>query len=134
MPAFGKSSLSQRATIHPRLQLVLDEAIKSVDFTILEGHRGEAAQNAAFAAGLSKLKYPFGNHNAVPSKAADIAPYPIDWTDKATALGRFYFLMGVCKACADRLGVKVRFGFDWNRNLDPRDESFIDLDHIELDE
>jgi len=36
--------------------------------------------------------------------------------------------------CAQQLGVKVRFGMDWNRNFDPRDESFLDLPHVELDE
>lgn len=134
MNTFGKASLNQRATVHPRLQLVLDEALKSVDYTILEGHRGEVAQNVAFKSGASKLPWPKGNHNQFPSKAADVAPYPVDWKETKEAAGRFYFLMGVIKACADRLGVKVRFGFDWNRNLDPRDESFVDLDHVELDE
>jgi peptidoglycan L-alanyl-D-glutamate endopeptidase CwlK len=134
MPSFGPGSLAQRATLHPRLVLVLDAAIKLFDFTIVEGHRGKAAQNAALASGASELPWPLGNHNATPSRAADLAPYPIDWSETEKAHLRFAFLMGVIYGEARRLGVKVRFGMDWNRNLDMRDENFLDLGHVELDE
>jgi peptidoglycan L-alanyl-D-glutamate endopeptidase CwlK len=134
MPVFGPASEKQLATCHPRLVLVLREAIKYFDFTVVEGHRGKAAQNAAYAKGLSQLPWPLGNHNKLPSEAADLAPYPVDWSNKAKAHFRFMFMMGVVWVCAKQLGVKVRFGFDWNRNLDPRDESFVDLPHVELDE
>lgn len=134
MPVFGTASKAQLATCDHRLQLVLTEAIKYFDFVVVEGHRGEAAQNAAFKAGLSKLPWPKGNHNATPSRAADIAPYPVDWKDGEKPHIRFAFMMGVVLVCAKQLGIKVRFGFDWNRNLDPRDETFIDLPHVELDE
>ena len=112
---------------------MLREAIKYFDFTVVEGHRGKAAQDAAYAKGFSQVRWPNGNHNAKPSRAADIAPYPIDWSNKEAAHLRFAFLMGVVLVCAKQLGVKVRFGMDWNRNLDPRDESFLDLPHVELD-
>ena len=134
MPVFGTESKKQLATCHPRLRAVLEEAIKYTDFSIIEGHRGKVAQNTAYAKGLSKVKWPNGNHNSLPSKAADCAPYPIDWSDKTTALARFAFMSGVIFVSAKQLGVKVRFGWDWNRNLDPRDESFLDWPHVELDE
>lgn len=134
MAKFGSSSLKQRETLHPRLKRVLDEAIKYYDFTIIEGFRGRAAQEKAFAAGKSKLPWPKGNHNSFPSKAADLAPFPVDWSDRSQALVRFGILAGVIKACADRLKVKIRWGADWNRNWDPRDETFLDWGHFELDE
>lgn len=134
MPRFGAASERQLATIHPRLVLVLREAIKDFDFTVVEGHRGKAAQNAAVAKGLSQLPWPKGNHNAIPSRAADIAPWPVDWAEGEKPHLRFAFMMGVVWAAARRLGVKVRFGMDWNRNLDPRDEHFLDMPHVELDE
>lgn len=121
----------QRATLHPKLQKVLDEAIKYVDFTIVEGHRGKDAQNAAVAAGLSQLKWPKGNHNSYPSRAADIAPWPIDWKEGERPHLRFAFLMGAVYVCARDLGIRVRFGMDWNSNF-IIDESFIDLPHVEL--
>jgi peptidoglycan L-alanyl-D-glutamate endopeptidase CwlK len=134
MPVFGAASRAQLATCHPRLQLVLNEAIKHFDFSVIEGHRGEAAQNAAYAKHLSQLPWPKGNHNAVPSRAADIAPSPVDWSEGEKPHLRFAFMMGVVLVAAHLVGVKVRFGMDWNRNLDMRDESFIDMPHVELDE
>jgi peptidoglycan LD-endopeptidase CwlK len=134
MPAFGSASRAQLATCHPRLQAVLNAAVLDFDFVVVEGHRGKEAQNAAFAKGLSKLRYPLGNHNATPSRAADCAPYPVDWSDRTVAIARFGVMAGVILAHANRLGVKVRFGWDWNRNRDPRDETFLDWPHVELDE
>lgn len=134
MPTFGAASEAQLATCHPDLVRVLRRAIQYLDFSVIEGHRGQAAQDAAFAKGLSKLRYPNGNHNAVPSRAADIAPFPVDWSEGEKPHLRFAFLMGVVLVAARTEGVKVRFGLDWNRNLDPRDETFLDLPHVELDE
>ena len=134
MPKFGAASLVQLATLDPRLQRVLKAAIAYFDFVVVEGHRGKEAQNAAFAKGLSKQRWPNGNHNSTPSRAADIAPFPIDWSEGERPHLRFAFMQGVVYACARQLGIKVRFGMDWNRSLDQRDESFLDLPHVELDE
>lgn len=133
MPKFGVESQRQLATCDPRLQALANEAIKYADFSILEGHRGKEAQNAAYAKGTSKLPWPKGNHNALPSRAFDFAPFPIDWSSKATALCRFTFIAGILRTVAVQQGVAIRFGWDWNRNLDPRDETFLDWGHVELD-
>lgn len=133
MPEFGESSDQQLATLHPKLQVLLSEAIKYYDFTVLEGFRGEEKQNLAFAQGKSKVRWPEGKHNKQPSEAVDLAPYPIDWDSKVSSLMRFGILAGVIKTCAEKLGIKVRWGGDWNRNFDPRDETFHDWGHFELD-
>lgn len=133
MPIFSSASEKQLATCHPDLQRLLREAIKIVDFVVVEGHRDKEAQNAAFAKGLSKLPWPRGNHNSLPSLAADIAPYPIDWSDQSRALERFVFMQGIVWATAQRLGIPIRLGIDWNRNLDMRDEKGLhDYPHVEL--
>ena len=134
MPTFSESSRAQIATCDERLQLVLNDAITYVDFTVLEGHRGQDAQDRAYAKGLSKVRWPHGKHNATPSRAVDVAPYPIDWSNRAVAIARFAFLSGVIFMCAERRGIQLRFGWDWNRNQDPRDETFLDWPHCELDE
>lgn len=134
MAVFSKSSQEQLATCDERLQRLANEAIVDADFAILEGHRGEEAQNRAFAKGASKLPWPKGNHNAKPSRAFDFSPWPIDWDSSAKATGRFMFIAGVLHAHARAHGIKIRFGWDWNRNLDPRDETFMDWGHVELDE
>ena len=81
MPVFGKASLKELSECDARLQEIANEAIKYFDFSVLEGHRNERDQNIAYAKGLSKLKWPFGNHNASPSRAMDLAPFPIDWSE-----------------------------------------------------
>lgn len=134
MPQFGIESRKQQATCDPRLIRLQNWAIQYIDHSILEGHRNKIDQDADYAKGVSKLKWPNGNHNKLPSRAFDFSPFPIDWGNKATALGRFMLVAGVYLAGAKILGIKIRFGWDWNRNLDPRDESFLDWGHIELDE
>lgn len=137
MPSFGRTSLINRATLHPKLQQVLDSAIKDVDFVIDCGIRGQVAQDAAFAAHLSEKKWPNGNHNGrkednyTISRAADIVPYPVDWKEGERPHLRFAFMMGCVYAHAKRLGIRVRFGMDWNQNFIV-DEKFIDLPHVEL--
>ena len=79
MPKFSKISKERLATCHPDLQAVCNELIKQYDFSVLEGYRGEQAQNAAYRKGTSQVKYPHSAHNKTPSLAVDIAPYPIDW-------------------------------------------------------
>ena len=134
MPTFGSESQKQLATCDPRLQAVLNDAIHLTDFSVIEGHRGQVAQDADYAKGVSKLRWPNGNHNKLPSRAADFAPFPIDWSNKTTALARFLFVSGVIYCSARRLGIKIRFGWDWSRNLDPRGETFLDWGHVEIDE
>ncbi len=128
MATFGYSSLKQLDTLHPDLKKVLLEAVKTSNFTILEGHRGEAAQNKAFDEGKSKKRWPEGNHNSLPSKAADCAPYPVNWNDTA----RFFVMIGHIQSAAIRLGINIRVGADWDSDGNFIEETFPDLPHIEL--
>ena len=138
MPEFDANSLKHFRTLCPELQEILFEAIQTISFRILEGHRDEASQNKAYAEGRSKLKWPNGNHNKFPSDAVDLIPastQPGDtysWKD-VVAFGR---LMGYIQAIADRSGVKLRFGLDWDGDWrtvgqDP-DEKFLDAPHVEV--
>ena len=79
MPRFGKSSKKRLLTCDKRLQDVFNEVIKYVDCSVLEGHRGEERQNKLKEEGKSKVSYPKGRHNASPSRAVDVVPYPVDW-------------------------------------------------------
>jgi len=124
MPAFGKRSLDCLSTCHPDIQRLMHEAIRTatpdLDFAVICGHRSKADQNAAVAAGNSKTPWPRSRHNTMPSEAADIVPYPIDWNDTA----RFRKLAAHVKATADRLGIAVEWGGDW--------KSFVDMPHWQL--
>jgi peptidoglycan L-alanyl-D-glutamate endopeptidase CwlK len=138
MPEFSEGSKQKLVTCDKRLQDVLNEVIKNINFTVLEGHRGQEEQEDAFARGASKLHYPFGKHNQIPSRAVDIAPWyidtkeHIDWKD-VVAFGR---LMGYIQHVAEVMGIRLRFGLDWDGDWHTAgmdsDETFRDAPHVEL--
>lgn len=128
MPVFSNASKEQLATLDPRLAIVLLEAIKVIDFKIIEGHRGKTAQDKAFQEGKSKVRWPNGKHNRRPSLAVDIAPWPIDWKDTE----RFVLFCGVIIGIGAMMGVKLRWGGDWDSDWQVKDERFRDYGHLEL--
>ncbi len=135
MPNFSAHSLSELATCHPELQLLFNEVIKYFDCVVLQGHRNQEDKEKAFASGNTKLHYPDGNHNKIPSMAADVAPWPLDWSNN----NRFFWFAGFVMGVAERLlqegkmTLKVRYGGDWNMNYNIDDEKGLrDLVHFEL--
>ena len=128
MPRFGKRSISRLKTCDQKLQELFYEVVKHFDCSIIEGHRGEERQNKAFADGKSKVKYPNGKHNQNPSIAVDVAPYPIDWSDR----DRFHYFGGFVLGVAKEMGMNIRWGGDWNQDTETKDNKFDDLVHFEI--
>jgi peptidoglycan LD-endopeptidase CwlK len=110
VPKFGKASQKQLATAHPDLQALFNEVIKTVDCAVLCGFRDQEQQNKEYDEGDSKLKWPKSKHNKKPALAVDVVPYPVDWKNEK----RFYHFAGYVQAVADRLGIKVKWGIDWD--------------------
>lgn len=130
MYKFGKSSLKRLETCDPRLQEILNEAIKEIDFSVLCGHRNEEDQNKAVKGGFSKVKYPNSKHNSYPSKAVDCAKYPLRWEN----LDDFKELAAVILRIAKEKGYKVRWGADWNMDGKTSDERFLDYPHFQIED
>lgn len=128
MPKFSSRSTKRLETCDARLQKIFKKVIEGFDCTILEGHRGEEKQNAAFKKGNSKLKYPNGKHNSIPSVAVDVIPYPIDWEDRE----RMSYFAGYVIGCAKSMGITLRWGGDWDMDTKVKDNKFDDLVHFEL--
>ena len=128
MPKFGSSSRRRLATCHEDLQEIFEEVVKIFDCSVLCGHRGEEAQNEAYEKGNSKVKFPNGRHNASPSNAVDVTPYPVDWKD----LDRMNYFAGIVKGIAHMKGIPIRWGGDWNDNTQINDQNFNDLVHFEI--
>jgi peptidoglycan L-alanyl-D-glutamate endopeptidase CwlK len=122
----------QYKTLHPDLQKVCDESIKYYDFVISEGFRGKDAQNAAYNKGASQKQWPNGEHNHMPSTAMDCYPWPVDWSDAEKNTQRTVLMAGIMLGVAHMLGIKLRWGGDWNQDGDTRDEHFRDYGHLEL--
>ena len=130
MPKFGRSSKQRLETCHEDLQEIFNEVIKYFDCSVLCGHRGEEDQNKAVASGNSKVAWPNGRHNANPSNAVDVAPYPIDWEDRE----RMTYFAGMVMGIAKVRGIPLRWGGDWNSDTNLKDNNFDDLPHFELRE
>lgn len=128
MPQFGTESKRHLATLDPQLQRLMNEAIKYVDFSITCGFRNQADQHKAFVEGKSKLDWPNGEHNKNPSRAVDIAPYPIDWNDTET----FTYLAGIIKGISLIMNISITCGIDWDGDLVVKEHSFKDRPHIQL--
>lgn len=134
MPRFSKDSVSKLSTCHHELQVLFYEVIKHFDCTVIVGFRNEEQQEKAFKEGNTKLHWPNGNHNKLPSMAVDVSPFPIDWGNSR----RFYwfagYVMGIAQKLKDegKMTMSVRYGGDWNQDYEISDNKFNDLVHFEL--
>lgn len=132
MAKFGSVSTSRLATCAPPLIAICEKAIIFVNFSVLCGHRNEEEQDEAFRMGNSTKRWPESKHNKLPSLAVDVGPYvpgiKIDWSDTAA----FARLAGYLERIADEMGVRIRWGGDWNDNFRTKDERLIDMPHLEL--
>lgn len=128
MPEYSKKSQKKLDTCHPDLQTLFTEVIKYVDCTILDGNRNKTRQNFLYNMGRSRVMYPDSKHNESPSSAIDAVPYPINWND----LSRFYYFGGIVMGIAFKMGIPIRWGGDWDRDMEVKDQNFNDLPHFEL--
>jgi peptidoglycan L-alanyl-D-glutamate endopeptidase CwlK len=72
-----------------------------------------------------------------PSQAVDVAPCPLQFPDPKSPnyqaeVRRFYYAAGYIKAVAFRLGINIRWGGDWDGDIDFSDNAFNDLPHFEI--
>ena len=134
MPLFSAESVRKLSQAHPDLQRLFYEVIKTMDCTVIEGHRDQAEQDADFAAGNSKLKWPSGKHNAFPSNAVDVMPYPIDYKN----IQRVYYFAGYVLGTAQKLKDEgkithsIRWGGNWSGSPEIKPEKFFDGAHFEV--
>ena len=126
MAGFSAGSIVRLNECHPLLQRLMKSVIKSIDFSVICGYRGEKEQDEAYQSGHSKLRWPQSKHNSNPSMAVDIVPYPIDWNN----LAAFHLLSDEVKHCweqipeSERDGYELSWGGDW--------KGFKDYPHYEL--
>lgn len=131
MPRFSQRSLSRLQSCDERLQDIMNEVIKYKDITIIEGHRSPARQAKLYKNGSSRVRV--SKHNASPSRAIDISL----WDKKINGISwkhvnEFNYLAGYVLRVADEMGVKIRWGGDWDMDDDLNDQRFNDLCHFEL--
>jgi len=124
MYKFGKRSKERLKGVDSKLVNVLNELIKIMDVTIIEGLRSKERQEQLLAQGKTKTKY--SKH--IEGKAVDLAPYPIDWNDREM----FHYMGGMLRGLGKAMGVNIRWGGDWDSDGDINDNKFDDLVHVEI--
>jgi len=127
MAILGTRSRKVLTECHPVFTLICEDLIQHIDFALIEGHRGEEAQELAFSKGLSHLHFDHSKHNKKPSDAIHAVPYPIDWEDRE----RFTFLAGMFIVTGRKYNAIIRWGGDWDQDGELRNNNFDDLAHFE---
>lgn len=126
MSAYGKTSLARLATCHPVLQTLMQKAMATcppgMDWSIICGHRGKEAQEAAVAGGFSGVHWPNGKHNATPSMAVDVAPFirgKISWfAPDFPPIAKHIKATWAAMSEEERGGHTLSWGGDWRHRVD----------------
>ena len=126
MAKFGKRSKQKLYTCDDRLIKLFEEVVKTFDCTVTQGNRSVKEQLKLYEDGKTKVK--FSKHNYIPSCAVDITPYPVDYENT----DRHYYFGGYVLAVAKNMGIKVRWGGDWDGDRETKDQTFNDLVHFEV--
>jgi peptidoglycan L-alanyl-D-glutamate endopeptidase CwlK len=140
---YGERSLGKLATVHPRLKQVAFRALdrSPYDIAIVHGWRGEDVQNALFDSRASMKRWPDSKHNRSLdidyeladqiSDALDFAPWVggrIPWDETHI----FACIAGCFFAAADELGVRLRWGGDWDTDGNTKEHKLQDWGHLEI--
>ena len=137
-------SLSQRSLnnlkgVHPDLVAVVHRAIEITeqDFIVIEGVRTQERQDELWAQGRTKpgpivtwtkdaSSHGIGKDGY--GHAVDICPFPVDWND----ISKFDAIYVAMMAAAQELGVRLRYGGDWDMDGKLRERGETDSPHFEL--
>ncbi len=130
MNLFGTKSLANLSTANSTLQGIAAEVLLIKDHSIIKGHRNQIDQDFAHKNGASKLKWPDGKHNKLPSNAIDVQTYPVPASESELREDQLY-LLGLYVGVAFALGTTLRTGADWDRDGEIADNGFDDFFHVE---
>ena len=136
--SFGKRSAEKLLTGCDEIQILAPRALRlsPYDFTVIWVWRGAEVQDGLFKTGASTKQFPDSKHNFMAdgqpsSHALDFGPWvdkKIPWKDTHI----FALIAGSFFAAGQQLGIKVRWGGDWNSNGSTKDQRLMDWGHIEV--
>lgn len=144
----GANSRANLEGVHPDLVRVIERAIalSRVDFKVIEGVRTPARQKKLFAQGRTapgpKVTWTLNsNHFVKPTTgfghAVDLLPAPYDWKlddPKSTPAmdDNFALVSAAMYQAAAELGVRIRWGANWDGDGQWREKGESDNPHFEL--
>ena len=129
----GKRTISKLKTANPKLVLLVDEVLKTLDIGVYESSRTAVRQMMMFRTGKSQIdgiRYKSKHQVTIKkplSKAIDCFPYlkghnTFDGSDKSELM--FYRMYWCFHRASVKLKIPIKWGGLW---------SFKDMPHIELD-
>ncbi len=132
----SQTSLDRLQGVNERLVILVHRALElsGVEFMVVEGLRTKQRQQQLYAQGRTtkgKIVTWTLKSKHLDGLAVDLAPIQngqIDWTD----LAKFDAMAKAMFAAAAELGIKIRWGADWNQNGRPREKGESDSPHFEL--
>lgn len=154
MNRYGSKSREHLDSADPQLQRVFEAVLPMFDHTVTCGERGKRAQ-LAVAGKTSKVTWPDSKHNnphascggrgcngcdggetreqsmklfPKGARAVDAFPHPIRWGDT----DRMRYFAGHVMGVARTLGIRLRWGGDWDQDTETNDQRFNDLGHFEI--
>lgn len=145
---FGPASQNHLAGVTPALVRVCTRALElgsciGFDFSVIDGLRTPAEAQANTAKGTSQTTH--SKHLPGPdslARAVDLRPFPIvqnglkvddaKWKYTPEILARWWVLRTLMFLAAAEQGVTLRWGGDWDGDLDMRDHAFLDAFHFEM--
>lgn len=121
MPYFNSTSKENLSHAHHDLQRLFNEVVKSYDCSVISSYRGQKEQDELYYLGLSGKLYPDSKHNAKPSLAVDVIPFPVAWKD----IEGFNKFVNFVEKTAKELNIDILNGRVWKLK---------DYPHFELKE
>lgn len=131
--ALGNRSKSNLIGVNADLVRVVKRAIEltTVDFMVIEGLRTKERQAELYAQGRKKsgkiVTWTMKSKH-IDGLAVDLLPAPYDWAD----VKNFDAVADAMFKAADELGVKIRWGRDWDGDGIVGEKGETDSPHFEL--
>ena len=130
---FSKLSEQRLTGLNPKLVQVVRTALTKTkqDFLVLEGLRTPQRQRELYNQGRTtpgKVVTWTMKSKHLSGDAVDLVPYPVDW-DTAS---KFDLIALAMFEAANDLGIKIRWGADWDQDGKPRERGEYDSPHFEL--
>lgn len=122
MAKWSSKSQAKLDTCHIDIQRIANEVLKIHDCSVFEGFRDEETQNKYYRNKTSKVMFPNGKHNVLPSMAIDLAPYKRG--DDPYDMENVLFFAGIVNTVAYRLYVdgkishQLKWGGNWSTEAD----------------
>jgi len=117
--------------VSPDLVAVVRRAAEIMPITVIEGVRTAKRQAELYAQGRNGDPRPIVTWTMaskhITGQAVDIGPHPLDWNDRKA----FLALAGAMFAAAQSLGVRIRWGGDFDMDGKIMERGEADLVHFE---